>query len=103
MTNISGITFGKISNVRKSGDDQNVYFADVEISPAEGFPAEVCLYCARGDDYALTGKWVYQQIVDGNFEGEMTQLTPGVDPVTGLPYPAPTPQEQPATTGTTEL
>lgn len=80
MTTISGVTFGKIQNVRKSGDEEGVYFADVEISPAEGFPFELCLYCARHDDYAITGKWVYQQIVEGNFEGTIRQLEPLENP-----------------------
>jgi hypothetical protein len=81
---ISNITFGAIKNVRKSGDEDGVYFADVEMSIAEGFPMETNLYCARSDDYAMTGKWVYQQIIDGNFEGSITQLIAGADPVTGL-------------------
>ena len=82
---IGNITFGQIKNVRKSGDEKNVYFADVEISEAEGFPMREHLYCARADDYAMTGKWVYQQIIDGNIVGSITQLAAGVDPVTGLP------------------
>lgn len=82
---IGNITFGEIKNVRKSGDEEGVYFADVEISEAEGFPFETCFYCARSNDYATTGKWVYQQIIDGNIEGTVTQLDAGVDPVTGLP------------------
>jgi hypothetical protein len=98
MTTIGTITFGAIRNVRKSGDEEGVYFADVEISPDEGFPFEVCLYCARSDDYAKTGKWVYQQIVDGNIEGQITQLAPGVDPVTGQPRP-----QQPTTQGAQTL
>ena len=77
------VTFGRLKNVRKSGDEQGVYFADVEISASEGFPMEWCFYCARSDDYAPTGKWVYQQIIDGNYEGELTQLDANVDPVTG--------------------
>lgn len=87
---IGNVTFGAIKNVRKSGDEEGVYFADVEIQEAEGFPFEANYYCARSDDYAVTGRWVYQQIIDGNFEGELTQLAAGVDPVTGLPFiPAP--------------
>jgi len=82
---IGKITFGLIRNVRKSGDEEGVYFADVEISEDEGFPFESFFYCARSDDYAVTGKWVYQQISQGNFEGEIQQLASGVDPMTGLP------------------
>lgn len=84
---IGKITFGRITNVRKSGDEEGVYFADIEISPDEGFPLEICLYCARSDDYAVTGRWVYQQIIEGNFEGEIIQLAADVDPQTGLPFP----------------
>jgi len=87
MTNMIGnMTFGSITNVRKSGDEDGVYFADVEISFAEGFPFEICFYCARSDDYAMTGRWVYQQIVEGNYDGALTQLPANVDPMTGLPY-----------------
>jgi len=83
-TTIGPITFGAIKNVRKSGDEEGVYFADVEFSEAEGFPMETHLYVARSDDYAMTGRWVYQQIVDGNFEGVITQLLPNADVATGI-------------------
>jgi hypothetical protein len=95
---IGNITFGQIKNVRKSGDEEDVYFADVEISEAEGFPFETHIYCARSNDYAATGKWVYQQIIDNNIVGTITQLNAGVDVITGLP-PAP----QPRTTGSQTL
>jgi hypothetical protein len=86
MTNtIGNVIFGEIKNVRKSGDEEGVYFVDVEMSEAEGFPMKTHIYCARADDYAMTGKWVYQQIIDGNIVGSITQLLAGVDPVTGLP------------------
>lgn len=100
MTKIGTITFGAIRNVRKSGDEDGVYFADVEISPDEGFPFELCLYCARLNDYAMTGRWVYQQIINGNIEGSITQLAAGVDPVTGQPYPK---QTQPTAQGAQTL
>ena len=103
MTTIGYITFGAIKNVRKSGDEDGVYFADVEISEAEGFPFEIQLYCARSDDHAMTGKWVYQQIADGNFEGELVQLEPNVDPVTDLPWPVVSPVAQPISQGTQTL
>jgi hypothetical protein len=101
MTHIIGnITFGQIKNVRKSGDEESVYFADVEISEAEGFPMVESFYCARANDYAATGKWVYQQIIDGNIVGSITQLAAGIDPVTGQAWPI---QTQPATTGSQDL
>ena len=100
MHKIGQVTFGRILNVRKSGDEESVYFADIEISEAEGFPFDLCIYCARSDDYAMTGRWVYQQIVEGNYEGEMTQLAPGVDPATGLPYSSPS---QPVVVGAQTL
>jgi len=84
---IGTVTFNKISNVRKSGNEEGIYFADVQLSVSEGFPYETSLYCARVDDYAPTGRWVYQQILEGNFEGDITQLAPNVDPITGKPYP----------------
>ena len=88
MTHTIGhITFGTIKNVRKCGNEEGVYFADVEFSEAEGFPMETHLYCARSDDYAMTGRWVYQQIVEGNIEGSITQLLPYADVVTGIVPP----------------
>jgi hypothetical protein len=85
MTHTIGhITFGTIKNVRKCGTEEGVYYADVEFSEAEGFPMETHMYTARSDDYAMTGRWVYQQIIDGNFDGEITQLLPYADPVTGI-------------------
>lgn len=80
---IGNIVFGKIKNVRKSGNEDDVYFADVGLQEAEGFPMELCLYCARADDYSMTGRWVYQQIINGNIEGAVTQLAADIDPVTG--------------------
>ena len=97
---IGNVTFGQIKNVRKSGDEEGVYFADVEMQEAEGFPMETHIYCARSDDYAKTGKWVYQQIIEGNIVGSITQLAPDVDPVTGQPWPVVT---QPSTTGSQDL
>jgi len=97
-TQIGNVTFGQISNVRKSSDEEGVYFADIEISEAEGFPMETHIYCARDNDYAPTGKWVYKQIVEGNIVGTITQLAEGVNPVTGQPYPP-----QPQTTGSQDL
>lgn len=102
-TTVSNITFGNISNVRKSGDEEGVYFANVETSPAEGFPLESCLYCARADDYAMTGRWVYAQIIAGNIVGTITQLDAGVDPETGLPPVTFVSANQPSTTGTQTL
>lgn len=91
FTSNSGIVLRNIRNVRKCGVEQGVYFAEVELSQQEGFPFEWCNYCARKDDVAATGKWVYQQIIDGNFEGEMGQE---------LPYEEPS---QPATQGAQTL
>ena len=98
MVTIQGITLGEIKNVKKSGDEEGVYFADVYLSCAEGFPMEWNFYCARSDDYAPTGKWVYQQIIDGNITGEIRQLPPNVDPVTEQPFP-----EQPVAQGAQTL
>lgn len=40
---IGDVTFGEIKNVRKSGDEEGLYVADVEVSEAEGFPLETCV------------------------------------------------------------
>jgi hypothetical protein len=99
-TTIGNIIFGQIKNVRKSGHEEGVYFADVEMSEAEGFPFETHLYCARSDDYAITGKWVYNQIIEGNIVGTITQMAAGADPVTGQVSET---QSQPSTTGSQDL
>jgi hypothetical protein len=96
---VGTVTFQKIFNVNKSADQEGVYFCEVTIDYNNGFPPETDWYCARSDDYALTGKWVYQQIINGNFDGEVFLLQPYQDPITKeivLP-------EQPVTTGTQEL
>ena len=98
-TQIGNTTFRQIKNVRKSGDEEGVYFADVEISEAEGFPFETHIYCARSNDYAITGRWVYQQIIDGNIVGSITQLAPDTNPETGLPWD----RTQPRTNGSQNL
>jgi len=103
MQKFGEITFGLISGVKKSGDEDGVYFAQVQISPADGFPFEDCFYCARQDDYAATGKWVYQQIIDGNIVGVVTQLPANVDPMTGAPWPVLVEQTQPTTLGSQTL
>ena len=98
---IGNVTFGQIKNVRKSGDEEGLYVADVEVSEAEGFPLETCIYVARANDYAMTGRWVYQQIIDGNIVGSITQIAAGLDPVTGLPPVVV--NNQPQTTGSQDL
>lgn len=75
-TKIGQLEIGAIRNVKASGDEPNVYFADVEICFEENLGFESCLYVARQDDFAATGKFIYQQIVDGSFEGELIQLPP---------------------------
>ena len=99
-TQIGNIIFGQIKNVRKSGDEEGVYFADVEMSEAEGFPMETHFYTATSNDYAMTGRWIYQQIIDGNIVGSITQLAPDTNPITGLPNP---PYVQPVSQGSQTL
>jgi len=96
---IGNVTFGQIKNVRKSGDEEGVYFADVEMSEADGFPFEINIYCARSNDYAMSGRWVYQQIINGNIVGSITQLAPDTNPETGEPWN----RTQPTTIGTQTL
>ena len=95
---VDNITFENISEVLKSGDEEGVYFCQVVLNHNDGFPSQKVLYCARSNDYAYTGRWVYQQIQDGNFDGEITQLQPLEDPVTREIFVY---KEQPVTQGTT--
>jgi hypothetical protein len=82
---IGNIVFGEIKNVRKSGDEEGVYVADVELRGVDERSFTTSTYCARYDDCAITGQWVYEQIVSNNIVGSVTQLPVGVDLVTGLP------------------
>jgi hypothetical protein len=81
MKNFGNVSLGKISNVCIRGGDASCYFCKVELS-LESEPTEVVNYVARGTDIAETGQWVYQQIIDGNFEGELADLAVNVDPFT---------------------
>lgn len=79
------ISFGTISNVKTLESDPTCYHCDIELYD-ENDSMEVVQYVARANDIA-TGRWVYQQIVDGEFEGEITHIPIGIDPSTGEPIP----------------
>ncbi len=79
-------TLSNIREVRTHGGDASTYVCKLTITYAEEEPEEV-VYVARASDVAETGQWVYQQIVAGNFAGEIIDMPEGVDSFTGAPPP----------------
>ncbi len=79
-------TLSNIRDVRTINGDTATYFCKLTLA-FDGEPPEEVKYVARASDVAETGQWVYQQIVAGNFAGEIINLAEGVDPDTGLPPP----------------
>lgn len=60
----------KIANIRDVyAFEDGGYICLVDIDFGNGF--ETCEYVARDGDVLETGQWVYQQIIDGNIEGEI--------------------------------
>ncbi len=84
ITKFGSIGFGKISNVKTLENDPSCFHCNVELYD-DADNMEVVTYVARGNDIVATGKWVYQQIIDGNFEGEISHVPSGIDPITGGP------------------
>lgn len=78
-------TLANIREVRTHNNDTSIYFCKLDMT-FEGKKEEV-KYVARFNDVAETGKWVYQQIVSGNFDGQIVDVPEGVDVYTGLPPP----------------
>lgn len=76
------VNLGEITNVRTLEDDPSCYVCDIEITVGDE-PPEKAFYVSRANDVTVTGKWVHQQIVDGNFIGQITHLESGVNPLTG--------------------
>lgn len=98
MTKIDHVYFGNIFDVKKSGDEDGTYFAKVEMSFGENEPLVAEYFCAKANDPVNTGIWVYQQIVAGNFQGELVQLAQGEDP-----YPSVAAADQPTADGVDTL
>lgn len=85
ITRFGSIGFGKISNVRTLEADPTCYHCNIELYD-ETETMEVVEYVARAND-VTTGKWVYQQIVDGNFEGQIAHVPNNIHPSTGEQVP----------------
>jgi|LakMenEpi03Aug12_release.lakeMendotaPanAssembly.Ray.scaffolds.fasta_scaffold100030_3 hypothetical protein len=69
----NGIEITNLRNVQRMPDES--FLLDVDIL-APGSPVETVVYCARGSDIAVTGQWVYQQIIEGHIQGEITNWVP---------------------------
>lgn len=74
------IEITNLKNVRRLPDGGFLLNIDL-LTPTD--PLETVEYCARSGDIAETGKWVYQQIIEGNFEGEITDWVPPPPPSVG--------------------
>jgi hypothetical protein len=72
-----GIVIQNLRNVQVMPDGAYVLEVDLE---TETEKMETVRYVARDGDVAETGQWVYQQIVEGNFEGEITDWVPPPPP-----------------------
>lgn len=77
---IGNTTIGKIFNVCTRDNDDSCFFCKVEF--IENDNTETVNYVARKSDSALTGKYIYQQIVDGKFEGQISDVGLDIDPWT---------------------
>ena len=73
----NGIEITNLRNVRRMPD--GAFLLNVDLV-APGDPSETVEYVARDGDVAVTGQWVYQQIVEGNFEGTITDWVPPPPP-----------------------
>lgn len=73
----NGIEITNLANVRRLPDGGFLLNVDL-YTPTDGL--ETVDYVARDGDVAETGKWVYEQIVAGNFEGEITDWVPPPPP-----------------------
>lgn len=73
----NNIEITNLRNVRRMPD--GAFLLNVDLVTAED-SLETVEYCARAGDIAETGQWVYQQIVEGNFEGTITDWVPPPPP-----------------------
>jgi cell pole-organizing protein PopZ len=73
----NGIEITNLRNVQRTHD--GAFILDVDLVTKDD-PFETVKYCARDGDVAETGQWVYQQIIEGNFEGEITDWVPPPPP-----------------------
>ncbi len=86
MQNFGNVSLGKISNVRTRGGKTDCYFCEIELQEGNA-GVEIAKYVAVPNDIAVTGQWVYSQIMAGNFEGEIVDVDANVDPFTLEPLP----------------
>jgi hypothetical protein len=77
-------TLSDICEVRTQAGNTSTYFCKLTAT-YDGEQPEEIEYVARATDVAETGQWVYQQIVDGNFDGEIIDVPEGLDVFTGEP------------------
>ena len=73
----NGTEITNLRNVRRFPD--GAYILNVDIV-TETDPFETVEYVARSSDIAETGQWVYQQIIEGNIDGEITDWVPPPPP-----------------------
>jgi hypothetical protein len=73
----NGIEITNLRRVQRFPDGAFLLLVDLK-TPTD--PLESVEYVARDGDVVETGQWVYQQIVEGNFEGEITEWVPPPPP-----------------------
>ena len=74
----NGIEITNLRNVQRLPDGAYLLKVDL-VTPTDGSEIGVP-YVARGNDIAPTGQWVHQQIVEGNFDGAITDWVPPPPP-----------------------
>lgn len=75
----NGIEITNLKNVRRLPDDGFILNLDL-YTQTDG--TETVDYVARDSDFTETGKWVYEQLIAGNFKGEITDWVPPPPPTT---------------------
>lgn len=73
----NGIEITNLRNVQRHPGGYFILNVDLVTSESS---LETVSYVARDGDVAETGQWVYQQIVEGNFEGAITDWVPPPPP-----------------------
>lgn len=74
----NNIEITNLRNVQRLPDGAFLLNVDL-ITPTDGVESGV-QYVAKAGDIAVTGQWVYQQILEGNFEGSITDWVPPPPP-----------------------
>lgn len=82
MKKFGNVSLGNIQRVCTIKGDKSTYYCKIMFSD-ENTSEELVNYIARIDDMTETGKWVYQQITEGKFQGKIVDVQDGINVFTG--------------------